>query len=645
MKKNKNQTQLSSKICIDRYNRNMQALEKADLNLHKRVKSYNDKKSYNIVADKNNEIYNLYIKDKKKYYYEENNLLYNVKLKIDELKLKNSRMAIFLGMGLGYELLYFLKDMSKVQNAKKIIVIERDIEIFKYALHSVELEKILMNENIVFLVDRDQDEIARFFEDYFRLLNTITLIKAVGIIHYPTSLELYGEYYLDAVKTYREMAKYSLSFFGNSPDDSLIGLRHMFDNINEILDHPGINMLYDAFKGKPAVVVASGPSLTKQIEKLKKIKDKVVIISANSTLKILLSHGIKPHIVAALERVPETKETFSGLEASEVEDVFLAACPVIPNDAYEVYKGPRLVVYREFDHFKWLEVDKGMLSVKLSSANMAFKIGEALGCDPVILIGQDLSFAEDNETTHVPEHIFGANQENYVKSDKIPVKGNVQETVYTTSVWLSFLKAYEVDIRMFNGTCINATEGGAFIHGAKIMTFDEAITQYVGEAIDPIDVIRKEISSFKYDDREELYSKLAIKLEQSIDDVNTIIGYAEEGKKLITDNRDYLMVQSIKTDFTEEEKEKIKKIFDEAMTKRKSMLDIKDTFQILIMHIVQPIYIKYEIDLNEIPSRHDELTNAYIEMLNQMVRWFAVIMEVIVIIKEELEATRVKLIL
>ncbi len=37
---------------------------------------------------------------------------------------------------------------------------------------------------------------------------------------------------------------------------------------------------------------------------------------------------------------------------------------------------------------------------------MAFKTLEYLGCDPIILIGQDLAFGED-ETTHADGYTYG----------------------------------------------------------------------------------------------------------------------------------------------------------------------------------------------------------------------------------------------
>ena len=65
-------------------------------------------------------------------------------------------------------------------------------------------------------------------------------------------------------------------------------------------------------KPKTAIVVSTGPSLTKQIPLLKKIKDHVTIISVDASFPILEKHGIKPDFATVLERVPETANFFKN---------------------------------------------------------------------------------------------------------------------------------------------------------------------------------------------------------------------------------------------------------------------------------------------------------------------------------------------
>jgi len=146
------------------------------------------------------------------------------------------------------------------------------------------------------------------------------------IFLYP-SMKIGKEYYLQALQILFESIFHSIQNHGNCPEDSLIGLENMLDNIEQIAKNPGVNILYDKFKGKPAVIVATGPSLKKNMHLLKGLGDKALILSCDATFKLLLKNNIKPHMVTSLEREHEVQQFFDGLDPEEVKDVYMTACP------------------------------------------------------------------------------------------------------------------------------------------------------------------------------------------------------------------------------------------------------------------------------------------------------------------------------
>ena len=121
-----------------------------------------------------------------------------------------------------------------------------------------------------------------------------------------------------------------------------------------------------------------------------------------------------------------------------------------------------------------------------SCANMAFKIAEALGCDPIILVGQDLAFGEEG-STHTGAVPWGSFQSGLAqdRTGRFKVKGNVQEWVETNDNWNMFRLSYVKDVAEFEGTVINATPvkgcspGGAYIEGTVLMAFREALEKYI----------------------------------------------------------------------------------------------------------------------------------------------------------------------
>lgn len=350
--------------------------------------------------------------------------------------------------------------------------------------------------------------------------------------------------------------------YGNDPEDSLIGISNMFHNINEIINNPGINMLKDTFKDKPAIVVATGPSLTKQLPLLKELQDKAVIIAADASLKPLLEFGIRPHLVASLERIPETVAMLNRWKDDELDGIYLAACPVVPKEVYMGYPGPRVIVYRNFDHFKWLDIERGILQVEQSSGNMAFKIAEELGCNPIALVGQDLAFVGDK--THADDApLFEGESQNHLNMSRIKVPGNVEPEVETHQIWYDCLKAYEHDLKMYQGKCYNCTEGGAKIQGATIGTLKEFSSLCEAPASSIRQTITDTLASFTPSSTEHLLGKI----DSAIQEANEIMQLCSEG-------------------------------IEKNMPELREMVFSKQCILPLLMHFTQAYHIQFEMSLS-----------------------------------------------
>jgi uncharacterized Rossmann fold enzyme len=72
--------------------------------------------------------------------------------------------------------------------------------------------------------------------------------------------------------------------------------------------------LRQVIQGKPYIVVGMGPSLSTQIEMLKKIEGKAFIAATDNTIKELLLEGIHPDIVFHVEWRDESKEFYKGIQ-------------------------------------------------------------------------------------------------------------------------------------------------------------------------------------------------------------------------------------------------------------------------------------------------------------------------------------------
>lgn len=622
------------------YARNMAALKKRYPELAAAVENVTDTGSYRIQPTNKENVFNLYITAKNMFYYDEKENLYHVKKELDSLNLKNTRLALSLGFGLGYEVIYYMQALAESQRTAHIFVIEKDLELFCMSLYTTDIVPIIENENVVLFIGLDEHELFIEFNEYLNDTQYLKYIKAINPVYYSSAIILNKDYYLQAIKTLKEASVRAYALVGNSPDDSLVGLRNMFANIDYIVKNPGINLLYDKFKNKPAVVVSSGPSLDKNVHLLKGIEDKVLIICAESTYGILMNKGIKPNIVCTLERPERNNYYWNDFDPQEVESVFLASCPVIPRKLNESHKGKYLIVYRKFDHFKWLELDKGMLNIAQSSGNMAFSIAAALGCDPIMLLGQDLAFDKEKELTHAEGYWNGTNDERYHQQELIEIKGNDGKTILTSRTWYEFLKSYEIEVARYKGKCINCTEGGAYIEGTQVMPFHEAIEKYLNDNIYPLDIIKNSIKGFTDSQAQSDMAFLIPKIDDAIKDINLISDYCHKGIELIEAYQEELETYGQMKSLQSKQKKRVKKIYEDIIKLKMESQKFSATFQLLIMHVVQSYYMKFEIDMNELPSHYDSYEVALAHISLRQKDWFTIINNLSLLVRKELENAR-----
>lgn len=562
-------------------------------------------------------------------------------------KLNVPDVAVFLGFGLSYEAHEYIRQCPRA----RLLIIERDPELLKTTFSAVNCTDLINSPNVSFAGCEDIRLSYPVIFNFFNMTANIYFLKAINVIEQPVSFAANKDYYLASLQMVKEAINQVLLLYGNDPYDSLLGIKFTLRNIPTIIDYPGISDLKDIFKGKPGIVVSSGPSLNKNIKLLEGLREKAVICAADGSVKILKHNNLPPaHLVTSLERVIETSYLFEGLTEEDVKDSYLAACPVIVPETYANFPGEKIIVYRNFATFEWLDIKKGILDIGPSAGNMAFKVLEFLGCDPIIMIGQDLSFTDDL-VSHAEGFHYG-NRKRTDLSNYIKVEGNFQAEVYTIPVYKQFLLHYERDIATYKGTAINATEGGAKIHGTQIMTFKEAIEKYIKEDINTTAVIKKHLKQVKHKEKEKQIKETLKKLYHAKDYCNNIINICSESLEKCAIVEEILRrtdVAPVGEDYTTYRANM--KILEETVQK----FNTKD-FYFILMHYVQSIYIKILQDINSIKYKQDdgperdvllllkykELYSVLSSLIKKLIEEFDVSIEIMEKFKEEFAARKEK---
>ncbi len=501
--------------------------------------------------------------------------------------------AIFLGFGLGYQMIKYLTKY----NSATILVIEEDLELLKVAMSANALTDLFNYPNFNLIAGVPLQKMYPQMYEFLRVGKMLVMLKSINIIENATALQNSKEYYLGVIRVLRDGIRGVLELYGNDPHDSLIGIKYILQNLSTIIESPGIEDLKDAFKGKPGVVVATGPSLNKNVHLLEGICDKAVIVGADASAKVLKSKGLKPaHMVTSLERVMATSKLFEGLTEEDVKDSYLAACPVVVPETYANFPGEKVIVYRDFATFTWLDIPKGQLEIGPSAGNMAFKVLEYLGCDPIILIGQDLAYAEDMRSHAAGTHYGETSDTARYAGSYVQLPGNYSETVMSTPVWRSFMKFYEKDVSTFQGTVINATEGGAKIIGTELMTFQEAIDKYINDDVNAADVIKNKLKDVPKAKKKKQFKETEKKLKHAIEYSKELIERLDKGIAHCVEY-EQIMGKAGGNPTAEDEALLLKEV--EGAESVLSNVSDKNFFLIL-MHYVQSYFINAMLKVNEV---------------------------------------------
>ncbi|MFZ5994622.1 MAG: motility associated factor glycosyltransferase family protein [Thermodesulfobacteriota bacterium] len=540
---------------------------------------------------------------------------------LDRLNIRYAPIVIFLGLGLGYHARLFMRYYGESCDTKKIIIFEEDIALFRMTLEIIDLTYLISHPDIYLFVAEEPSEAAM----QIRTKNLIrhdfnSYMRSIKVIPIPSSITLSRDYYFNVLDRVKQATRQQMVLAGNDPIDSFMGLENMLFNLKNIISTPGINLLYNKFKGRPAVTVASGPSLNKNMHLLKELSDRSLIVCCDASFLPLMKRNIRPHIVVSMERTDGTEIFYENVP--DFEGIHLAFCPLVKPRTFDSFRGKKIIVNRPFSHFEWLHLDRGMLSFGPSVGNMAYKVAEVLGCDPIIMIGQDLAFAEDGDT-HVKGMPFGE-RDDYYHGNVIEVEGNNGRTIKTCRAWDVFRQYFEEDIQKYPGLCINATEGGARIRGTKVMTFQEAIEAHCRDRFQPEAIIDETLSNFDKDlDVQKEYAAILSRIHATRESLQNLIGrFKDFHDETRTVQRD------IVHPFIYNGKKPDSEIMRGIATKFLETLDIylKDkNIQDIMLHTLQPQLLWFANKFNflsEIYSDEDCLFSSQILMIKE---WLGVI--------------------
>ncbi|EAH8283322.1 DUF115 domain-containing protein, partial [Campylobacter jejuni] len=495
-----------------------------------------------------------------------------------------------------YPVLYFygfgngvlFKALLQNKNHQHIVVFEKDIEIIWIMFHILDFSHELQNARLIVLNTnkleiQDYNELCSF-KPFFQF-SRIYFLELMS--HY---YERFHEDVLELNKKLAENFKNSIVSHGNDPLDALQGIEQFVYNLPQMITHPSYKELLSKRKGisDTAIIVSTGPSLTKQLPLLKKYASKATIFCADSSYPILAKHGIKPDYVCMLERTEITAEFFNHDFGEFDKDIIFICAGVVHPKAIEYLKGrnrkyliiPRYLYFPIYIKLKYFDFLYNTPSV----AHMSYFLSVLLNHKNIIFIGQDLAYAE-NGNSHPDDYQNSANYESQMYEHILTEAYGGKKEIKTHEFWIFFKQILEAMIIKYHITTYNCTEGGARIEGTIEKPFLWACENLLDKDLNkPFE----KLEPLSLNKQNEFLLKAYYKVYQSIK-------HCRDFSKILSN--DFEKIQSIYLSLNEKEEYlnlAIEKI-DGFKNKLEDIKQMQDLYEIL-----QPLRTQFELNLARI---------------------------------------------
>ncbi len=600
------------------YDKNMEFLKNTDSELARRLMEYQEEKQEKVYVEEGKFGYPVIL-------YEKNGQVYQLSSPFDGEGTYEKKWAAQFS-DWEYEGMLFCFGMARISHIVKFreenpeylqFIYEPSVAVFRTIIEWIDIS--FLDEKDILVIGGVNEESWRTYIYALTSSENILTTKYLCVPNYERIFAKQYAEYTDAIKKISESRIMDTNVWVRFSKELTRNLR---DNIKDIIRGGDLCTLIESIpEGRPGILVSAGPSLNNNIDELKNAVGKALIVATDTALKPLINHGILPDAFV-------TVDPSKPLVLFDNDGVWNIPMILMENgnaQVVEKHKGRKFfsVTWEGTGRTLYERFDKKLpfLETGGSVANNAFSFLRDCGCNPIILIGQDLAYT--NKKSHADGTFrdkmqdVDMTQRRYIEIEDI--YGNI---TYTTADFKHYLEWFEEKINDLEDVrVIDATEGGAKIHGADIMTLKEAVAAYCKESFDAAKYFAEAPDTFNEKERKEVEEYL-------LDTPNILDKIKKKAKRGKQDYED--MIFRIKRDeWGKQLKSSLKKV-----AKLTSFLDEDET-----MKLVAPYLVQYDLAYKQRIRKMDvNTTEGLLQMLESGKEYMEKIMETVELLRDDFVA-------
>lgn len=438
--------------------------------------------------------------------------------------IKEDSIIICFGLGSGE----YIRQITKNRKEDNLIFIyEPSVSVRNSVLYNIDLSGSIDDKTIIFT---NTDEDNQLFKAHMATILSYSNISRVIYYDLPNYRRAFKKEYDDYKYMIINAIKSEWLNINTDRRFSEVKYKNDLASLEAAADSYSLNDLYDKLpQGKPAFIISAGPSLEKNIEDLKAVKDHGFIVATDTALKPLLAHGIIPDLYATIDAA-KYSELFENdiIKSLPLIGTFYAKKEIIESNQNIVFFDYENTAFQKIMNKLEPHKKHGILAQGGSVANFIFSFLVRAKMNPIVFVGQDLAYT--NNKKHV-EGAFSDSQDVLQKDvdRNAYVEDNDGNLILTDPAFIIYKEWFEDYIYFYRKSFrfINATEGGAKINGTEVMTLKEVIEKECKEEIDFEEIVKSASLLFDDNKRVEYYDEL-LKINDSIDEFKDVCSELKE---------------------------------------------------------------------------------------------------------------------
>lgn len=389
------------------------------------------------------------------------------------------RLHLILGIGLGY-----LVDELFQASPGNILIYEPDLPLLRFVLDNVDLSAPFSSGR-VFLASSLHDLTTLARKQLYRQhqLDVLALQGSAYLLadDIPPLMQQLTELELDRVHDVKTGHAFHFQW-----------LEQFFLNVPRFAEIPNADTLFSQLSGRPALIISRGPSLDQALDAIRDLSPSTVLIAVGSAVRRLWQAGITPDF-AVFYDANGIKEQLHGVPDEVLAQIIFLVSPFTQQACYDrPSRGKLLFLAQNNTQFaNFLDQALHQQHQRLEGGGtvslIAFQMALAMQCSPVMLVGQDLAFPNNQVyaggiSLELDENGAMA----LTKRDDLYTEPETMDSVPgQDGTVLPTLKAYKSFIRHFEDLAIkndrspapaklyNASLGGAAIAGYPLIALQD----------------------------------------------------------------------------------------------------------------------------------------------------------------------------